>query len=164
MPRRTAKFYFKNEKETMKKLGLTPTIRSGGGWIEKEDGHNDYVITQHKSTDAESYKITRTDLRKLEYHALVDKKLPLFVIEFLSDGALYLIIKPEDLVEIVNYIAVPESLSDVKSESLEIPEKTTTTANEVKPIKSGNKDKYWKALTKEKEKQKYASSKKLKTR
>ena len=57
--KRTGKFYRKNEAEVMKSLGLIPTKNSGSGWIEKEDGQNDYVICQLKSTDAQSIKVTK---------------------------------------------------------------------------------------------------------
>lgn len=157
MTKRTGKFYSKNEKKIMESLGLTPTKMSGGGWIEKEDGYNDYILCQHKSTDANSYRLTREDFRKLEYHALVEKKMPLFVVEFLSDGELYLIIKPEDLTSIVNHIELPKGSLEVKSELLEdiqeTPKKKTT-----KVIKSGNKNRYWDNVAKEKEK-KYGNGK-----
>ena len=136
--KRTQKFYSENEKKTMRSLGLKPTLASGAGWIEKEDGHNDYVIAQHKSTDAESYRLCQSDLRKLEYHALIDKKIPLFVVEFLNNGEIYLIVKPGDIMAIVNYIELPNGASEVKSEptidvikSLEEPTRQM--------VKSGNK-------------------------
>ena len=51
--KRSFKFYRQNEAEVMKSLGLKPTKNSGSGWIEKEDGQNDYIICQLKSTDAQ---------------------------------------------------------------------------------------------------------------
>lgn len=33
MPKRSGKFYSKNEKETLKNLGLKPVPFSGAGWI-----------------------------------------------------------------------------------------------------------------------------------
>ena len=36
--KRSGKFYSKNEKETLKKLGLKPIAFSGAGWIDKEAG------------------------------------------------------------------------------------------------------------------------------
>ena len=63
---RTFDFYRKNEAEVMKSLGLEPTKNSGSGWIEKEDGQNDFIICQLKSTDAQSIKVNQKDIRILE--------------------------------------------------------------------------------------------------
>ena len=49
--KRTGKFYFRNEKEVLKSLGLTPTPQSGAGWVAKEDGENEIILAQLKSTD-----------------------------------------------------------------------------------------------------------------
>ena len=97
MPKRSGKFYSKNEKYIMKLLGLKPVPMSGAGWIEKEDGENEEVLCQLKSTDADSYRISKLDLEKLEYHSKVSHKLPVFVIQFLKDDSLYALLRIEDL-------------------------------------------------------------------
>lgn len=102
--RRSGKFYYKNEKEVMESLGLRQTPGSGNGWIVKEDGQNENVIAQLKSTDANSISISRLDLEKLNYNASVAHKIPMFVVQFLQDGATYLVVKPEMLEELVKYI------------------------------------------------------------
>lgn len=102
--KRTGKFYRKNEVEVMKSLGLVPTKNSGSGWIEKEDGQNDYVICQLKSTDAQSIKVNQKDIRILEYNASVTKKLPMFAIQFLNTDEVWLIVKPTDIVEVSKFI------------------------------------------------------------
>lgn len=153
--RRTGKFYSQNEKKVMESLGLTPTKMSGAGWVEKSDGYNDNVIAELKSTDANSYRLKRDEFRKLEYHALVAKKIPLFVVEFLKDGELYLVIKPEDLTSIVNYITLPENLLEANFEPLggiEIEaEDIEPEIVKKKAVKSGNKSKYWDKVQKERE-------------
>lgn len=105
---RTFKFYRKNEEEVMKALGIRPTKNSGSGWIEKEDGQNDYVICQLKSTDAQSIKVNQKDIRILEKNARVAHKVPLFAIQFLNTGEVFLMIKPEDISDVVNYINTGE--------------------------------------------------------
>lgn len=102
--KRSTKFYRKNEVEVMESLGLKPTKNSGSGWIEKEDGQNDYVICQLKSTDAQSIKVNQKDIRVLEYNASVSNKLPLFAIQFLNTNEVWLMMKPEDVTEIAKYI------------------------------------------------------------
>lgn len=109
----TQKWYNKNEFEVMSKLGLTPTKRSGAGWIEKEDGYNEEIIAQLKSTDANSFKLSRDDLRKLEYHATVDKKKPLFVVQFIERET-YLIMRQEDMKDICLSLLGVERMEDLK--------------------------------------------------
>lgn len=101
---RTFKFYRKNEQEVMKSLGLEPTLNSGSTWIEKEDGQNDFVICQLKSTDGQSIKVNQKDLRTLEYNSNVAKKLPMFAIQFINNGEVWLMMKPVDVSEIAKYI------------------------------------------------------------
>ena len=94
---RSGKFYRKNEREVMKNLGLKRTKNSGSGWIEKEDGENETIIAQLKSTDSESIKVNLLDLKKLFYHANVSHKTGIFVIQFLQENEEFIIISPEDL-------------------------------------------------------------------
>lgn len=95
--KRSGKFYRKNEAEVMRSLGLTPTPNSGSGAIWKEDGQNDCVICQLKSTDAESIRIQRKDLHTLEYNASVCHKTPVFAVQFIQGNEVWLMVKPEDL-------------------------------------------------------------------
>ena len=97
MSKRSTKFYRKNEAEVMDKLGFVPTKNSGAGWIEKEDGQNEFAICQLKSTDKESISVKQKDLRVLEYNASVAHKLPVFAIQFLNTNEVWVMIKPEDL-------------------------------------------------------------------
>lgn len=90
------KFWFKNEKEVMRSLGFEPVKGSGSGWIHKEDGESEFALAQLKSTEAESYKLNYLDLEKLEYHASVSHKLPVFVVQFLNRGT-YVMINVNDL-------------------------------------------------------------------
>lgn len=102
--KRSAKFYRKNEAEVMKLLGLEPTINSGSGWIEKEDGQSEDVICQLKSTDHRSISIKMVDLDTLNYNAAVAHKIPVFAIQFLATDDIYLIVKPEDLADIAGLL------------------------------------------------------------
>lgn len=104
MPKRSTKFYRKNEAEVMEALGLKPTKNSGAGWIEKEDGQNDYLIAQLKSTDAMSIRVHQKDINILEENARVCHKVPLFVIQFLNNNDVFIMARPEDLEQVVEYI------------------------------------------------------------
>jgi hypothetical protein len=105
---RSQKWYFQNEKEVMIELGFTPAKGSGSGWIDKEDGENDYLIAQLKSTDKQSYKLNQLDIEKLEYHAMVSRKTPVFVIQFLNKDSRYALMAIDDIPKVAEYIKTGE--------------------------------------------------------
>lgn len=88
----------------MEALGLNPTPNSGSGWIVKEDGQNENVICQLKSTDANSIRINKLDLDKLIIHSITEKKLPVFAIQFLQSNEVFLVVRPEDLQDVSEYL------------------------------------------------------------
>lgn len=92
---RGTKFYRRNEEEAMQRLGLRPTKNSGAGWVEKEDGESEDILCQLKSTDHQSISVKQVDLRQLENHAAVSHKIPVFAIQFLNTGEIWIIAKPE---------------------------------------------------------------------
>nr|DAW17030.1 MAG TPA: hypothetical protein [Caudoviricetes sp.] len=98
--KRSGKFYSRNEKETLLSLGLKPAPMSGAGWIVKEDGENEVVMVQLKSTDSSSYRLDLLDMKKLEYHADVSKKLPVFLIQFLKADKIYAVVDINSLDEL----------------------------------------------------------------
>lgn len=105
----SGKFYNKREKEIMQRYGLDSTPQSGAGWLIKEDGQNDNVICQLKSTSANSYRLSLDDIDKLEYHASVEHKIPLFIVDFIERDEQYLIINSKDF---KRYCNVSEWVSD----------------------------------------------------
>lgn len=115
---RSFKFYRKNEAEVMHSLGMKETKNSGSGWIEKEDGQNEYLICQLKSTDAQSIKVNQKDIRMLEKNALVAHKIPLFAIQFLNTNEVWLMIKPEDVFDVAealngDVVRMPDNLINI---------------------------------------------------
>lgn len=79
----------------MEELGFSPVPRSGAGWIHKEDGENEALLCQLKSTDKESFRLQQIDLERLAYHAAISHKMPLFAIQFLSDGKIYFVVEKD---------------------------------------------------------------------
>lgn len=149
---RKAKFYFRNEEEVLKELGLKPAAGSGNGWIDKEDGENDYVICQLKSTDKQSYKLNKLDLEKLEYHSNVSNKIPLFVIQFLKDNSRYALMNIEDIPKIAEYIETGET--HIENINLDIVEtKPKQNKNKIKSSKS-DREKFFEERSKEWEEKK----------
>lgn len=106
--KRSGRFYRRNEAEVMEMLGLMPTPGSGSGWVVKEDGQSDDVICQLKSTDASSIRIHKQDIDKLLYNASVSKKVPVFAIQFLQSHETYLLVRPDDLQQVADYIETGE--------------------------------------------------------
>lgn len=104
MNRRSTKFYRKNEEEVMRKLGFKPTKNSGAGWIEKEDGQNEQCICQLKSTDKQNISIKQNDIHVLENNAAISHKLPIFALQFLNTGEVWVMIKPEDLMNVQSIV------------------------------------------------------------
>lgn len=102
--KRSGRFYYKNERDTMELLGMKQVPGSGNGWVAKEDGENEHVLCQLKSTDASSIRIHKIDIDKLLLNAAVDRKVPVFAIQFLQSDEVYLLCRPLDLPEIAEYI------------------------------------------------------------
>ena len=125
--KRTGKFYYKNEKEVLSRLGLTPAPGSGSGWIVKEDGENETVMVQLKSTDAESYKLNLFDIKQLEYHASVSHKVPIFLIQFLQRNKIYALVSVDNIDELYKAFELGErpknDFNELKEETKEVAKK-----------------------------------------
>lgn len=130
--RRNGRYWSKNEKKVMRKLGLSPVPLSGAGEVYKEDGENDYILCQLKSTEGDSATFKLLDVEKLIYHADVVNKIPVFVIEFIG-GPMMIATVPEELGNISKYLN--EGLFEKKQvEVFEIPKQ-----KKVKKIKANTK-------------------------
>lgn len=102
--KRSGKWYRKNEAEVMESLGLEPTPNSGSGWVVKEDGQDDEIICQLKSTDKGSITIHKLDLDKLARNAAVSHKTPVFCIQFIQSGSIWLMVRPEDVDDMTRHL------------------------------------------------------------
>lgn len=112
MNKRSTKFYRKNEAEVMKSLGFFPTPNSGAGWVVKGDGQSEHCLCELKSTDKRSYSLKQDTLHIMEQQAAVSHKTPVFALQFLNTGEVWLMVKPEDiqnLQDIINGIKPKES-------------------------------------------------------
>ena len=107
---RSTKFWRKNEEEIMADLGLKPTKNSGAGFLEKEDGQNEYLICQLKSTEAKQIAIKKRDIDILELNAQTVHKTPVFAIQFISKengkdkSDVFIMMRPEDALDVANNI------------------------------------------------------------
>lgn len=144
MKKKISKFYFKNEKELMRSLGLNPTPGSGNRVI-KEDGQNEKVIAQLKSTEGDSITIKLSDLNTLIYNSKVSHKLPIFINQFV-DGPILISCMLRDFNDVAKYIKTGEY--NKKEESLVV----TNEELKINKIKSTKRTKVKNAIQKEKEK------------
>lgn len=122
----------------MKSLGLKPTKNSGSGWVEKEDGISDAVICQLKSTDKESIKLNKRDIDVLNYNAGVCHKMPVFAIQFLQSNEVYLLVKPDILMDIAKYIETGTYTSQNDFLDLDVSDVEETTVKAKRKIKSSS--------------------------
>ena len=143
----------------MEALGLQPTKNSGAGWVEKEDGQNDHLIAQLKSTDASSIKVNLRDIEVMEANALVAHKIPVFVIQFLGTGDTFIMARPNDMAEVVKYINTGSCQRPTEGFEL-----TEGKKPKVRTIKSseGSRNNFWD--NKRKEAEQYGASRRSKTR
>lgn len=119
--KRSGKFYYKNERETLEALGFKQVPGSGNGWVAKEDGESDNTLVQLKSTESASYAVSLLDLKKLEVHAETEHKFPLFLIQFLKQDKIYAVVSLENLDDLNSMIKTGK----VKEHPVKIIENTT---------------------------------------
>lgn len=122
MSRRLSRWYFKNEKKVLKKIGLNPVPGSGSGPIHKEDGENENLLAQLKTTENKSIRITMKDFIALENNAIITHKTPVFINQVISkdDNDIFITCKIEDLMiiaknlnqELYNKKPIPEGFED----------------------------------------------------
>lgn len=144
MKKRNVKYWFKNEKELMESLGLRGTPGSGNGII-KEDGQNEHVIAQLKSTDKAQIVIKLSDVNSLLYNASVTNKLPIFINQFIG-GPILVSMKLEDIPLVAEYLKVGKV--NIRQNDLVVESDITETTNQ---IKCGNRQNIMKKLRKERE-------------
>lgn len=133
--KRSGKFYYKNERETLEALGFKQVPGSGNGWIAKEDGESDNTLVQLKSTENASYTVSLLDLKKLEVHAEIEHKFPLFLIQFLKQDKIYALVSIENLEDLNNMIKTGK----VKERAVSVQESTTVKRKKISSSSSAIK-------------------------
>ena len=97
----------KREKWLMTKLGFKPQPGSGSGWLHKEDGENDALLAQLKSTEGASIRVTREVWRDLWMHAKTSHKTPVLVLDFV-DGETLIVCRPRDMETITQNLTLED--------------------------------------------------------
>ncbi len=150
--KRQVKYWFKNEKELMRSLGMKGVAGSGNGVI-KEDGQNEHLIAQLKSTDGNQITIKQADLNTLFYNAAVAHKLPLFINQFIG-GAIIVSMRLQDVPQIAEYLKTGEIKNRYDDDIFCVVENE----NKKPVIRSGNREKVRSKMIAERE-QRYKNKK-----
>lgn len=133
--KRSGKFYYRNERETLEALGFRQVPGSGNGWVAKEDGESDNTLVQLKSTENASYTVSLLDLKKLEVHAETEHKFPLFLIQFLKQDKIYALVSIENLEDLNDMIKTGK----VKERTVSVQESTTVKRKKISSSSSAIK-------------------------
>lgn len=133
--KRSGKFYYRNERETLEVLGFKQVPGSGNGWVAKEDGESDNTLVQLKSTESASYTVSLLDLKKLEVHAETEHKFPLFLIQFLKQDKIYALVSIENLEDLNDMIKTGK----VKERTVSVQESTTVKRKKISSSSSAIK-------------------------
>ena len=133
--KRSGKFYYRNERKTLEALGFKQVPGSGNGWVAKEDGESDNTLVQLKSTDNSSYAVSLLDLKKLEVHAEVEHKFPLFLIQFLKQDKIYALVNIDNLDDLNDMIKTGK----VKERTVSIQESNTVKRKKISSSSSAIK-------------------------
>ena len=133
--KRSGKFYYRNERETLEALGFKQVPGSGNGWVAKEDGESNNTLVQLKSTENASYTVSLLDLKKLEIHAETEHKFPLFLIQFLKQDKIYALVSIENLEDLNDMIKTGK----VKERTVSVQESTTVKRKKISSSSSAIK-------------------------
>ena len=140
MRKRSGKFYSHNEKKTLESLGFIPSPMSGAGWIVKEDGENDIAMVQLKSTDSSSYRLDMLDIKKLEYHAMVSNKVPIFLVQFLKQDKIYAIVEVGNIGELNEALTTGSVPQRITFKEEEIDQQSNLSARKIKASKKAREE------------------------
>lgn len=135
MQKRSGKFYYRNERETLDALGFKQVAGSGNGWLDKEDGESETTLVQLKSTDKSSYRLDMLDMKKLEYHAEVAHKIPLFLVQFLQQDKIYAIISVDNICDLQKMFETGEVSKDKVIDTSEVKVRNRNVSSSSKAMK-----------------------------
>ena len=148
--KRSGKFYYRNERETLEVLGFKQVPGSGNGWVAKEDGESDNTLVQLKSTENASYTVSLLDLKKLEVHAETEHKFPLFLIQFLKQDKIYALVSIENLEDLNDMIKtgkVKERTVSVQESATVKRKKISSSSSAIKSYRKEQESKWQKKKT-----------------
>ncbi len=72
---------------------------SGNGWVRKGDVRSAQELWECKITSAKSFSLKYDDLRKVFEQAIVDGRIPIFMVEFMKQGESFVVLTKDDYME-----------------------------------------------------------------
>jgi translation elongation factor EF-Ts len=90
----------KQEKALARKLGGSVNAGSGNQWIRKSDVRTEDVLVEAKITSAKSFSLKDDELIKNRNYAIVDGRMPIFLVEFKTTGNSYVILTEDDFLDL----------------------------------------------------------------
>lgn len=92
---------FDHEKRLLRAIGVRPTRGSGNTWTQPQDGENENLMVQSKSTQNKSISIKADDVLSLCLDAKRAHKIPVFLVDI--NGIRLMCVRPEHLEELAKY-------------------------------------------------------------
>lgn len=92
----TTKDSQRQEKSLAKNLNGTVNAGSGNQWLRKGDVRTPEELWELKITSAKSYSLKDAELTKHVNQALIDGRIPIFLVEFKSSGNEWVILSRDD--------------------------------------------------------------------
>jgi hypothetical protein len=86
----------RQERQLAKNLSGSVNSGSGNGWLRKADVRTEKELFELKITDKKSYSLKDAELDKLTDQALIDGRIPVFMVEFKSTGNSWVILSKND--------------------------------------------------------------------
>lgn len=105
----------RQERTLAKELGGSVNAGSGNGWVRKGDVRSEKELWECKVTSAKSYSLKHADLDTVYKQALMDGRIPIFLIEFLKQGDSFVVLTKDDYMELREQ-AFGNEATDAKSE------------------------------------------------
>jgi hypothetical protein len=86
----------RQEARLAKSWAGTVNSGSGSGWIRKSDVRTEYELVEAKITSSKSYSLKDAELQKNYDYALMDGRIPIFMVEFQGTGNKWVIMQYDD--------------------------------------------------------------------
>jgi hypothetical protein len=86
----------RQERRLANQLGGSVNSGSGNGWVRKGDVRTEDELFELKITSAKSYSLKDSELDKNAEQALIDGRIPVFMVEFKTTGNTWVILSKDD--------------------------------------------------------------------
>lgn len=95
----TVKDSQRQERALAREVSGSVNAGSGNGWVRKGDVRSDKELWECKITSAKSFSLKYDDLRKVFEQAIMDGRIPIFMVEFMKQGESFVVLTKDDYME-----------------------------------------------------------------